>query len=80
MASSSDRLAEGIDSDMLARVVADVGVGFVAGTAFFSEGGGRPVAGGRDGLRLAFSQVAMAEIDEGVRLLGAACQRMSKVR
>lgn len=74
------RLAAGIDSEALARAAADVGVGFVPGTAFYSDGGGRPVSGGHDRLRLAFSQVAMGEIDEGVRLLSAACQRVLDTR
>ena len=58
-------LPGGADSVELARRAAEPGVGIVPGTLFFPDGRGA------DNVRLSFSMVDEAQIDEGVERLGA---------
>jgi 2-aminoadipate transaminase len=58
-------LPEGSDSVELAGRAADEGVGIVPGTLFFPDGRGA------DTVRLSFSMVDEARIDEGIERLGA---------
>ena len=58
-------LPEGADSVDVARRAADQGVGIVPGTLFFPDGRGA------DTVRLSFSLVDEAQIDEGIARLGA---------
>ncbi len=58
-------LPEGADSVELARRAGDQGVGIVPGTLFFTDGRGT------DTVRLSFSLVDEARIDEGIERLGA---------
>ena len=58
-------LPEGADSVELARRAVEQGVGIVPGTLFFPDGRGA------DTVRLSFSLVDEALIDEGIERLGA---------
>jgi DNA-binding transcriptional MocR family regulator len=58
-------LPEGGDSTDLARRAAEQGVGIVPGTLFFPDGRGA------DTVRLSFSLVDEAQIDEGIERLGS---------
>ena len=58
-------LPAGVDSVELARRAVESGVGIVPGTLFFPDGRGT------DTLRLSFSLVDEARIDEGVERLAA---------
>jgi DNA-binding transcriptional MocR family regulator len=59
-------LPPGLTATTLLPVAFERGVEFTPGPAFFLDGGGERT------LRLAFSSVAAARIDEGVRRLGEA--------
>jgi DNA-binding transcriptional MocR family regulator len=59
-------LPPGLTATALLPVALERGVGFTPGPAFFLDGAGAGT------LRLAFSSVAAARIDEGVRRLGEA--------
>ena len=63
-------LPEGADVDALAAAAADRGVVFVRGADFFLEGGG-------NALRLAFSGVTPAQIDDGVSRLAEAYRSLA---
>ena len=58
-------LPEGADSAELARRAAEQGVGIVPGTLFFPDGRGA------DTVRLSFSLVDEAQIDDGIERLGS---------
>jgi 2-aminoadipate transaminase len=58
-------LPGGVDSTELARGAAERGVGIVPGTLFFPDGRGA------DTVRLSFSLVAEAQIDDGIERLGS---------
>jgi 2-aminoadipate transaminase len=58
-------LPEGADSVQLAQQAAERGVGIVPGTLFFPDGGGA------DTIRLSFSLVDEARIDDGIERLGS---------
>ena len=58
-------LPDGVDSTDLAARAADQGVGIVPGTLFFADGRGD------DSVRLSFSMVDEAQIDEGIARLAA---------
>jgi 2-aminoadipate transaminase len=58
-------LPGGADSTQLARRAAERGVGIVPGTLFFPDGRGT------DTVRLSFSLVAEAQIDDGIERLGS---------
>lgn len=62
-------LAAQVDPDRLAGALADEGVGYVPGTAFYADGGGRGQ------LRLAFSYVPSTDIERGIVNLGRALAR-----
>jgi DNA-binding transcriptional MocR family regulator len=63
-------LPEGTDVHALHRAAADRGVAFVKGTDFLLEGG-------ENTLRLAYSGVTPAQIDEGVKRLAAAYRSLA---
>jgi 2-aminoadipate transaminase len=58
-------LPDGVDSVELARRAAERGVGIVPGTLFFPDGRGA------DTVRLSFSMVDEAQIDEGIERLAS---------
>jgi len=62
-------LAEGVDPDRLAEAAAQESVGYVPGTAFFADGGGRR------NVRLAFSFAPSDDIERGIAALGRALAR-----
>ncbi|HEY8491039.1 MAG TPA: PLP-dependent aminotransferase family protein [Dehalococcoidia bacterium] len=64
------RLAPGADCGTVVRTGLELGVATVAGTGFYSDGDGAGY------VRLAFSYVALEEIEEAVRRLGAALARV----
>jgi 2-aminoadipate transaminase len=59
------RFPDGVDTTDLARQAAERGVGIVPGTLFFPDGRGR------DNVRLSFSMVDEAQIDEGIERLAS---------
>jgi len=58
-------LPQGVDSDELARRAVERGVGIVPGTPFFPDGRGD------DNVRLSFSLIDEARIDDGIDRLAA---------
>ena len=58
-------LPAGVDSTDLARRAVEQGVGIVPGTLFFADGRGG------DNVRLSFSMVDEAQIDEGIERLAS---------
>ena len=58
-------LPQGVDSDELARRAVERGVGIVPGTPFFPDGRGG------DNVRLSFSLIDEARIDDGIDRLAA---------
>ncbi|HEU0297129.1 MAG TPA: PLP-dependent aminotransferase family protein [Anaerolineales bacterium] len=68
-------LPENLDSEELLPLAWEEGVDFVPGNAFFPNG-----IDGRDKLRLNFVAQAPAEIDEGIKRLGKAVQRLMAKR
>lgn len=69
-------MPDGVDtSDFLRRAVEEVGVAFVPGRAFCSEGGVR----GQNGVRLNFSRLPPGEIRDGIRRLGKVLDARRKV-
>ncbi|MEE9285841.1 MAG: PLP-dependent aminotransferase family protein [Dehalococcoidia bacterium] len=62
-------LAPEVDPDALAQAAADEDVGYVPGTSFYADGGGRR------NLRLAFSFVPSDDIERGIAGLGRALAR-----
>lgn len=68
------RLANGLRARDVLTEAESAGVAFVPGEVFHTDGGGR------SGLRLAFSAVALDEIDEGVERLAKAVEAASERR
>ncbi len=65
------RLPTGINTDELSRVALQHGVEVLPGSRCFADGGGT------DHVRLAFSELPVAELEEGVRRLGEALRQLA---
>jgi 2-aminoadipate transaminase len=66
------KLPQGVDSDELIKEAIEQKVAFVPGPAFYADGSGH------DALRLTFATCAEDMIDEGIKRLGKAIERIKK--